>query len=73
MWSAGVTALLVALPPAARHRLPPQAATHWDGRAPDASMPPAAAALFPAAVWLVLVLGPPLRHLSRPGPTRPPA
>lgn len=70
VWSAGVTALLVALPLAARHRLPEQVATHWDGRDPDDSMPLVAAALFPAAVWLVVVLGVALGHRFRPGPTR---
>ncbi|KJS51289.1 hypothetical protein VM98_37985, partial [Streptomyces rubellomurinus subsp. indigoferus] len=62
-------ALLVALPLAARHRLPEQVATHWDGRDPDDSMPPVAAALLPAAVWLVVVLGVALGHRFRPGPT----
>ncbi|MFD7595938.1 DUF1648 domain-containing protein [Kitasatospora sp. NPDC059812] len=55
-WSAGVLALLIALPWAARHRLPDPLATHWGGQDPDGSMSLTAAALFPAAVWLVLVL-----------------
>ncbi|MFD8754793.1 DUF1648 domain-containing protein [Kitasatospora sp. NPDC059577] len=55
-WSLGVTALLVALPLVARHRLPDPLATHWGGRAADGSMSVTAAALFPAGVWLVLVL-----------------
>ncbi|MFE4517891.1 DUF1648 domain-containing protein [Kitasatospora sp. NPDC056783] len=55
-WSAGVPALLIALPLAARHRLPDPLATHWGGREPDGSMSLTAAALFPAALWAVLVL-----------------
>ncbi|MFJ3216325.1 DUF1648 domain-containing protein [Kitasatospora sp. NPDC086801] len=55
-WSAGVLALLITLPWAARNRLPDPLATHWSGQDPDGSMSLTAAALFPAAVWLVLVL-----------------
>ncbi|MEU9041602.1 MULTISPECIES: DUF1648 domain-containing protein [unclassified Kitasatospora] len=55
-WSVGVLALLVALPLAARHRLPDPLATHWGGRDPDGSMSLTGAALFPAGLWLVLVL-----------------
>ncbi|MFJ4593280.1 MULTISPECIES: DUF1648 domain-containing protein [unclassified Kitasatospora] len=55
-WSAGVLALLIALPWAARHRLPDPLATHWSGQDPDGSMSLTASALFPAGVWLVLVL-----------------
>ncbi|MER7583374.1 DUF1648 domain-containing protein [Kitasatospora sp. NPDC097691] len=55
-WSLGVLALLVALPLAARHRLPDPLATHWGGRDPDGSMSLTGAALFPALLWLVLVL-----------------
>ncbi|GAB7187185.1 DUF1648 domain-containing protein [Kitasatospora sp. Ki12] len=54
-WSLGVLALLIALPLAARHRLPDPLATHWGGRDPDGSMSLTWAALFPALVWLVLV------------------
>ncbi|MBV6697788.1 DUF1648 domain-containing protein [Kitasatospora aureofaciens] len=56
-WSAGVLALLVALPWAARHRMPDPVATHWSGSKPDGSMSLTAAMLFPAGIWLVLVLG----------------
>ncbi|MEU9075173.1 DUF1648 domain-containing protein [Kitasatospora sp. NPDC004745] len=55
-WSAGVLVLLVALPWAARHRLPDPLATHWGGHDPDGSMTATGAALFPAGTWLVLVL-----------------
>ncbi|WP_259471029.1 DUF1648 domain-containing protein [Streptomyces sp. 1114.5] len=55
VWSVGVLALLVALPLAARHRLPDPLATHWGGRDPDGSMSLTAAVLFPAGLWLVLV------------------
>ncbi|MFJ2187087.1 DUF1648 domain-containing protein [Kitasatospora sp. NPDC087861] len=55
-WSAGVLGLLIALPWAARSRLPDRLATHWSGRNPDGAMSLTAAALFPAATWLVLVL-----------------
>ncbi|MGW2253873.1 DUF1648 domain-containing protein [Kitasatospora sp. NPDC001660] len=56
VFSLGVLALLVALPLAAHHRLPDPVATHWSGSRPDGSMSLTAAALFPAAVWLGLVL-----------------
>ncbi|WP_030243145.1 hypothetical protein [Streptomyces sp. NRRL S-350] len=56
VWSLGVLALLIALPLSARHRLPEPLATHWGGRHPDGSMTLTAAVLFPAGVWLVLVL-----------------
>ncbi|MER7767390.1 DUF1648 domain-containing protein [Kitasatospora sp. NPDC096140] len=55
-WSVGVLALLVALPLAARHRLPDPLATHWGGRDPDGSMSLTGAVLVPALLWLVLVL-----------------
>ncbi|MFG2913830.1 DUF1648 domain-containing protein [Kitasatospora sp. NPDC048298] len=55
-WSAGVLALLIALPLVARDRLPDPLATHWGGREPDDSMSLTAAVLFPAAFWAVLVL-----------------
>ncbi|MFJ3881421.1 DUF1648 domain-containing protein [Streptomyces sp. NPDC090077] len=54
VWTAGVAAVLAALPPAAGGRLPDRLATHWSGSAPDGSMPLWAAALVPAAVWVVL-------------------
>ncbi|BCM71146.1 hypothetical protein EASAB2608_06480 [Streptomyces sp. EAS-AB2608] len=53
---AGVLALLIGLPLAARGRLPDPLATHWSagsGR-PDGSLPLWAAALVPALVWAVL-------------------
>ncbi|MFF4380864.1 DUF1648 domain-containing protein [Kitasatospora sp. NPDC001547] len=55
-WSVGVLALLIALPLVARHRLPDQLATHWDGRKPNDSMSLTAATLVPALFWAVLVL-----------------
>ncbi len=56
-WGAGVLALLLGLPPAASRRLPDRLATHWGaGGRPDGSMPLWAAALFPALVWLALML-----------------
>ncbi|MEU8515384.1 DUF1648 domain-containing protein [Kitasatospora sp. NPDC048722] len=54
-FAAGVLALLVALPLAARDRLPDPVATHWSGSRPDGSMSLTAAALFPALLWLGLV------------------
>ncbi|MEE1788554.1 DUF1648 domain-containing protein [Streptomyces sp. SP17BM10] len=54
-FAAGVLALLVALPLAARDRLPDPVATHWGGSRPDGSMSLTAAALFPAVIWLGLV------------------
>ncbi|MCX5199064.1 DUF1648 domain-containing protein [Streptomyces sp. NBC_00249] len=69
-WAAGITGLLVAMPFAARGRLPERLATHWGGGsgAPDGSMPLWAAAVFPAAVWAALVLGVALtRRWSGPG------
>ncbi|MFB6849416.1 DUF1648 domain-containing protein [Streptomyces sp. NPDC056373] len=54
-WSAGVLALLVALPLVAAGRLPDRLATHWDAGTgePDGSMPLWAASLFPALIWAV--------------------
>ncbi|MGW6707559.1 DUF1648 domain-containing protein [Streptomyces sp. NPDC054956] len=54
IWVVGVLAALGALPPAASSRLPERLATHWDGAAPDGSMPLWAAALFPALLWAAL-------------------
>lgn len=54
-FAAGVLALLVGLPLAARDRLPDPVATHWGGSRPDGSMSLTAAALFPAVIWLGLV------------------
>ncbi|MFF1557915.1 hypothetical protein [Streptomyces sp. NPDC058279] len=51
----GVLAALVALPVAARGRLPERLATHWGGRSPDGSMPVGEAAMVPALLWVVLV------------------
>ncbi|MFE6838408.1 DUF1648 domain-containing protein [Streptomyces sp. NPDC057705] len=59
-WAAGVAAVLVALPLAARGRLPDRMATHWgggSGAAPDGAMPFGDAMAFPLAIWAVLVLG----------------
>ncbi|MEU7054630.1 DUF1648 domain-containing protein [Streptomyces sp. NPDC046197] len=59
VWTAGTAALIAALPWAASGRLPDRVATHWSqGRAaPDGSMPLWAASLFPALIWVALVLG----------------
>ncbi|MFD8705997.1 DUF1648 domain-containing protein [Kitasatospora sp. NPDC059648] len=54
VWTLGVAALLVAMPMSARDRLPERVATHWSGSRPDGSMPLTTAALFPAAVWLLV-------------------
>ncbi|MBV2154962.1 DUF1648 domain-containing protein [Kitasatospora sp. SUK 42] len=69
-WTLGVLALLVALPLAARDRLPEQVATHWSGRNPDGSMPLTAAALFPAGIWLLVALGVAAAFRFRPGQAR---
>ncbi|MFD9906246.1 DUF1648 domain-containing protein [Streptomyces sp. NPDC059063] len=55
---AGLT-LLLGLPLAASGRLPDRLATHWSGGsgAPDDSMPLWAAALFPALIWAVTIVG----------------
>ncbi|MEV7520357.1 DUF1648 domain-containing protein [Streptomyces sp. NPDC091371] len=57
-WAVAVLAALVVLPWTASDRLPDRLATHWGAGSggPDGSMPLWAAALFPAALWLVLVL-----------------
>ncbi|WP_158845366.1 DUF1648 domain-containing protein [Streptomyces sp. NRRL WC-3742] len=55
-WTLGVMALLLAMPLAARDRLPEQVATHWSGSDPDGSMSVTAAALFPAGIWLLVTL-----------------
>ncbi|MFG3226825.1 DUF1648 domain-containing protein [Kitasatospora sp. NPDC048194] len=55
-WALGVLALLVTMPLVARDRLPDPVATHWNGSRPDGSMSVTSAALFPAGVWLALVL-----------------
>lgn len=56
-----VSALLVGLPVAvsASGRLPDRLATHWSAGSggPDGSMPLWAAAVFPALIWAVVVLG----------------
>ncbi|WP_326847164.1 DUF1648 domain-containing protein [Streptomyces kaniharaensis] len=57
-----MSALLVGLPWLARHRMPDQVATHWSGSHPDDSMTLTAAALFPAGVWLLVVLGAAVAH-----------
>ncbi|MFF3020102.1 DUF1648 domain-containing protein [Streptomyces sp. NPDC057939] len=73
VWVAGIMVLLVALPLAAARRLPDRVATHWgggDGGGPDGSMPLWAAALVPALVWALLVLGVLLaRRLGGPSAT----
>ncbi|MEU6893075.1 DUF1648 domain-containing protein [Streptomyces sp. NPDC046557] len=51
----GVLAATVALPVAARGRLPERLATHWGGRSPDGSMPLWEAAMVPALLWAALV------------------
>ncbi|MEU9085110.1 DUF1648 domain-containing protein [Streptomyces sp. NPDC048357] len=61
-WVAGVAAVLVALPLAARARLPDRMATHWgggvgDSGAPDGLMSFGESMAFPPAIWAVLVLG----------------
>ncbi|MET9355177.1 DUF1648 domain-containing protein [Streptomyces sp. NPDC006617] len=55
VWTAGVTAVLAAMPLLARDRLPDRLGTHWglDGEAPNGSMPLWAASLVPALIWLV--------------------
>ncbi|MEV7026267.1 DUF1648 domain-containing protein [Kitasatospora sp. NPDC093558] len=72
-FAAGVLALIVALPLAARDRLPDPVATHWGGSRPDDSMSLTAAALFPAAIWLGLVaLAAVIRHFwGRQAPGAP--
>ncbi|QTD99760.1 DUF1648 domain-containing protein [Streptomyces cyanogenus] len=66
--AAAVTVLLAGLPWAVRGRLPGRLATHWNlGDTPDNSMPLWAASLFPAVVWLVVVLAVSVRwRRSRP-------
>lgn len=56
VWAVGTAALIVALPWAARGRLPDRVGTHWgSGRdTPDGSMPLWAASLFPGLIWLAL-------------------
>ncbi|MFD9377598.1 DUF1648 domain-containing protein [Streptomyces sp. NPDC059999] len=55
-WASGVGILLVAMPQAARGRLPDRLATHWGvGGAPDGSLPLWAAASLPALAWVLLV------------------
>ncbi|MEU4123015.1 DUF1648 domain-containing protein [Streptomyces virginiae] len=58
-WAAGIPVVLVALPTAARGRLPDPLATHWGGPdgAPDGAMSFGGSMAFPAAIWAVLVLG----------------
>ncbi|MFC5880368.1 DUF1648 domain-containing protein [Streptomyces virginiae] len=58
-WAAGIPVVLVALPMAARGRLPDPLATHWGGPdgAPDGAMSFGGSMAFPAAIWAVLVLG----------------
>ncbi|WP_327174791.1 DUF1648 domain-containing protein [Streptomyces sp. NBC_01335] len=57
-WTVGVLALLVGMVPAASGRLPERVATHWNGAGrPDGAMPLWAAALVPALIWAVAVVG----------------
>ncbi|MFD5511624.1 DUF1648 domain-containing protein [Streptomyces sp. NPDC127051] len=57
-WAAGILALLVALPLAARRGFRDRLATHWGAFGqPDGSLPLWAAVLLPASVWIVLVAG----------------
>ncbi|MFF9814488.1 DUF1648 domain-containing protein [Streptomyces sp. NPDC014006] len=68
--TAAVAALIVVVPWLLRDRLPDRLATHWSGgAAPDGSMPFRAASLFPAAIWLLVVLAVGLRW-RRSWPTR---
>ncbi|WP_307806846.1 DUF1648 domain-containing protein, partial [Streptomyces sp. FH025] len=69
-WTLGVLALLIALPLAARDRLPEQVATHWSGSSPDGSMSLTAAALFPAGIWLLVALAVAAVFRFRPGQAR---
>ncbi|HEY8980730.1 MAG TPA: DUF1648 domain-containing protein [Streptomyces sp.] len=53
-----VLALLVAMPLAARGRLPDRVATHWNGSGKaDGSMPLWGAVAFPSLLWVVLAAG----------------
>lgn len=57
-WAAGILVLLVAMPLAARDRLPERLATHWGvSGGPDDSLPLWMATLAPALFWAVLVGG----------------
>ncbi|MGW6983822.1 DUF1648 domain-containing protein [Streptomyces sp. NPDC054932] len=57
-WAAGVLALLVALPLAARGGLGDPLATHWNALGePDGALPLRAVVLVPTTIWLVLVGG----------------
>ncbi|MEU3102826.1 DUF1648 domain-containing protein [Streptomyces griseoflavus] len=54
-WVVGVLGVLVALPLAARDRLPDRLATHWDASGgPDSSMPFWAATFVPALIWVAM-------------------
>ncbi|MFE2724142.1 DUF1648 domain-containing protein [Kitasatospora sp. NPDC059327] len=71
-WSAGVLAALVALPLMAGDRLPGRVATHWGGGGrPNGSMPLWAVPLFPAALWVVLLLVLAVTFRRAAGPLRP--
>ncbi|MFI6444428.1 DUF1648 domain-containing protein [Kitasatospora sp. NPDC050543] len=70
VWSAGVLILLLALPWAARGRLPQPLATHWGGEVPDGSMPLWAAALFPGLIWVLLLLAALVVHRRGATPAR---
>ncbi|MFB7252960.1 DUF1648 domain-containing protein [Streptomyces nojiriensis] len=55
-WAAGILALLVLLPPAARKGFGERLATHWNASGePNGSHPLWAVVLVPAAIWIVLV------------------
>ncbi|MFJ9593635.1 DUF1648 domain-containing protein [Streptomyces virginiae] len=58
-WTAGIPVVLVALPMAARGRLPDPLATHWGGPSgtPDGASSFGGAIALPTGVWAVLVLG----------------
>ncbi|WP_279399240.1 hypothetical protein [Streptomyces sp. APSN-46.1] len=57
-WAAGVLALLVVLPLAARRGLRERLATHWGGSGePDGSLPLWATVVVPVVIWAVLVAG----------------
>ncbi|MER6778591.1 MULTISPECIES: DUF1648 domain-containing protein [unclassified Streptomyces] len=56
-WAAGILALLVALPLAARRGFDDRLATHWGALGqPDGSLPLWGAVLLPASIWTVVVV-----------------
>jgi len=73
VWTAGVTAVLAAMPLLARDRLPDRLATHWglDGDTPNGSMPLWAASLVPALIWLVTAAAVTVPLMRAGPPARP--